>query len=149
MTAGLNLARASCAAASSDGSVSSSVRSSRQAALREIGVEPAFANSAAVADSASERKVAISLFLLLFFLLRNSFHPSRRIVWRSERSYRRLLAKIIADPENPCLSSFRENIRLRQNTPHRPLVPLLQHTAKVVNISTLDNVNSWEQNSAV
>src|ERR1700674_3332083 len=70
-----NRAGASGAAASSDGSVSSSVRSSRQAALREIGVEPAFANSAAVADSASERTVAIFLFLL-FLLLRNSFHPS-------------------------------------------------------------------------
>jgi len=60
-----------------------------------------------------------------------------------------ILATIIADPANPCLSSFRENIRLLKNTPHRPLVSLLQHTAKVVNISTLDNVNSWEQNSAV
>src|ERR1700686_4570030 len=79
MTAGLNRARASCAAASSDGSVSSSVRSSRQAALREIGVEPAFANSAAVADSASERKVAISLFLL-FFLLETRFIRARRKV---------------------------------------------------------------------
>src|SRR5882762_7342892 len=71
MTDGLNLARASCAAESSEGRMPSSARSRRQAASREIGVAPAFANSAAVADSASENKVAISLLLL-----RNSFLPN-------------------------------------------------------------------------
>lgn len=60
-----------------------------------------------------------------------------------------ILAKIIADAANPCLSSFRKNIRLLKNTPYPTAVPLLQHTFKVVNISTLDNVNSWEQNFAV
>ena len=59
MIPGLNLARASCAARSREGSMASSVRSSRQAASREIGSAPAFANSAAVGDSASGRKVAM------------------------------------------------------------------------------------------
>src|ERR1035438_6154879 len=59
MIPGLNRARASCAAESREGSMSSSVPSSRQAASREIG--SAFANSAAVGDSASGRKVAIRL----------------------------------------------------------------------------------------
>jgi hypothetical protein len=55
---------------------------------------------------------------------------------------------MITDPANPCLGSLRENIRTLKKPTGRP-TPLLQHTAKVVNISTLDNVNSWEQNFAV
>jgi hypothetical protein len=60
-----------------------------------------------------------------------------------------ILAKIIADPANPCLSSFHENIGALKEPTIRTTIPLLQHTAKVVNISTLDNVNSWEENFAV
>src|SRR3981081_1059493 len=63
MDAVLNLARARCAAASSDGSMSPCARSSWHAASREIGVAPAVAKSAAVADSASENKVAIFNFI--------------------------------------------------------------------------------------
>src|ERR1700674_163457 len=82
MTAGLNLARASCAATSSEGSMSSSARSSWQAASREIGVAPAFANSGAVADSASGKKVAIrftyfsSYFEIRFVRARRKFSSS-------------------------------------------------------------------------
>jgi hypothetical protein len=42
----------------------------------------------------------------------------------------------------------RKYSRAQKADPYAP-PPLLQHTAKVVNISTLDNVNSWEQNFAV
>src|ERR1700737_300098 len=87
MTAGLNLARARCAAASSDGSVSSCARSSWHAASREIGVAPAVAKSAAIAHSASEDKVAIFNFSTSKLALSNP---------------QILLATIITDPENPC-----------------------------------------------
>src|SRR6266404_3170816 len=70
MTAGLNLARATCAAESREGSTSASLRNRRQAASREIGVELALANSAAVAHRVSEIKVAILLELLYFDLTR-------------------------------------------------------------------------------
>ena len=77
MTAGLNLERASCAAASSDGSVSSCARSRWHAASREIGVESAVPNSAAVAHSASEMKVAILLEILYFEL--NPSEPANSV----------------------------------------------------------------------
>src|ERR1700675_3003622 len=112
MTAGLNLARASWAAASSEGSESSSVRSSRQAASREIGVAPAFANSAAVADSACEKKVAMSLYFETCPLrTRRKSRPALATIILAV-GLAIILAKIIADPANPCLSSFRKNIRL-------------------------------------
>src|ERR1700682_300006 len=143
MTAGLNRARASCAAASSEGSMSSSVRSNWQAASQEIGVAPAFANSAAVADSASERKVAMSLYFETCPIrTRRKSRPALATIILAVM-LAIILATIIADLANPCLSSFRENIRALKADRYAP-PPLPQHTAKVVNISTLDNVNSWE-----
>src|ERR1019366_2574508 len=62
MTSGLNLARASCAAESREGSMPSSARKRRQAASREIGFAPAAVKSAAVADRASGEKAVIRLY---------------------------------------------------------------------------------------
>src|ERR1700687_1298618 len=67
MTPGLNLARASCAAANREG-MSASGRSNRQASSREIGFAPAAANPAAVADRASGKKVAILLYFEIRFI---------------------------------------------------------------------------------
>src|SRR5260370_2902684 len=103
MTPGLNLARASCAAASREG-MSASARSSRQAASREVDFAPAAVNSAAVADSASGKKVVIRLH----FEIRCS--ASRRIFCRALTTTilatialaTIVLATIIADRANPC-----------------------------------------------
>src|ERR1019366_8672439 len=67
MTPGLNLARASCAAESREGSMPSSARKRRQAASREIGFVPASANSA-VADRASGKKAVIRLYFEIRFI---------------------------------------------------------------------------------
>src|SRR5437660_10150656 len=100
MTEGLNLARATCAAESREGSISASLRNRRQAASREIGVEPALANSAAVAHRVSEIKVAILLELLYFDLTRpnpansvgnDNSGPSGSVPLQLSRQYLRAL----------------------------------------------------------
>jgi hypothetical protein len=56
---GLNRSRASCAAASRDGSMASSARNSRQAASLEIGAVARSDSVGSVVDSAFGEKVAI------------------------------------------------------------------------------------------
>src|ERR1039458_8306204 len=65
MTPGLNFERASCADESREGSESSSARSRRQAASREIGIASS-ANSAA--NTASGEKVAIRRYFETRFI---------------------------------------------------------------------------------
>src|SRR6202158_1105478 len=109
MTPGLNLARASCAAESREGSMASSVRSNRQAASREIGFAPAFANSAIVAASASGKKVAIRLYFETRFI-------------RTRRKSCGALATIITDRANPCpVVAYRHAFKTRaRRVPYEP-----------------------------
>src|SRR5258708_37653193 len=109
MPAVLNLARATCAAESREGSTSASVRNRRQAAPREIGVSSAVAKSAGVADSAYEKGWPYVSNFFTSKLARSE--PTSNSVRRWQRSYWRSLATIIADPGNPCLGSFRQNNR--------------------------------------
>jgi len=60
----------------------------------------------------------------------------------TRRKFCPALATIIADPADPCpFVIFRELSRAQETERTGPL-SILQHTLKVVNISTLDNVNS-------
>src|SRR5260370_1746241 len=111
MTPGLNLARASCAAASREGSMASSARSNGQAASREVDFAPAAVNSAAGAERASGKKVAIRLYFEIRCIgSRRKFGRALATVVLATVILATIIlativqAMIIADRANPCPS---------------------------------------------